>query len=157
MPADFESIDAGEHQVEQDEVGEQHLGLAQPFLAVVGNDGLVALAVEIVRQNVGQAAFVLDQQDAWFCHRSIASVLTDSIAIARGRWRTISPSAKYTTSSAMLVAWSAMRSRWRIAENSDIPASTAFGDNLHALDQLVDDVAVMPIDFIIEAATRRAS
>ncbi len=44
--------------------GKQRLRLAKPFLAIVGHDGLVPLAVEVVGQHVHQVALVLDDQDA---------------------------------------------------------------------------------------------
>ena len=64
LAADFQAAHARQHQVEDDEVGQQRLGLAQAFLAVVGDDGLVALALEVVGQHLGQGAFVFDDQDA---------------------------------------------------------------------------------------------
>ncbi len=39
LAADLQAVQAGQHQVEHDQVGQQRLGLAQPFLAVVGDDG----------------------------------------------------------------------------------------------------------------------
>ena len=51
----------------------------------------------------------------------------------------------------MFVAWSAMRSRCRTAENSDRPGFDMIRRPLHDADQLLDDRRIESVDFVIEA------
>ena len=68
LAADLQAAQQRQHQVQDDKVGQERLRLAQPLLAVVGDDGLVALALEVVRQHLGEGPFVLDDEDARLGH-----------------------------------------------------------------------------------------
>jgi hypothetical protein len=74
LAADIEAAQTGQHDIEQNQVGQQRLCLAQSFLAVVGDDRLVAFALQVVFQHVGQTALVLDDEDAQARRRGRRSV-----------------------------------------------------------------------------------
>ena len=52
----------------------------------------------------------------------------------------------------MLVAWSAMRSRCRIAENSDRPGSTSAGELCMVWISSLDDLAVVAVHLVVQPA-----
>ena len=59
---------AREHQIEQDEVGSPSLGLLEACPAVGGNAHLIALALEVVAQTVGEVGVVFHQKDPRGAH-----------------------------------------------------------------------------------------
>ena len=72
--AQLEAVGAAwQHQVQEDQVGQLHLRLAQPLLAVVGHHDLIALTLQVVGQDLSQAALVLDNQDTWSRHGGLQS------------------------------------------------------------------------------------
>src|SRR5262249_29904192 len=88
-----------QHQVENNQVRQQRLGLAQALLTVVSNDGFVALTLQGVDQWLGQAPLVLHDQNAGTSHDGRSGDGTHSSSqslppTATGRWRTISPSTR---------------------------------------------------------------
>ena len=64
LPAHFQAPQDGQHQVEEDQVGQDRLRLAQPLLPVVGHQDVEALALEVVAQHLRQGSLVFDDQDA---------------------------------------------------------------------------------------------
>ena len=69
--ADRQAVNAREHDIEQDDVRQQHLGLAQPLGAVLGDEGFVPLAAEVPAQRLYEAALVFDDQDAGLGHHTL--------------------------------------------------------------------------------------
>ena len=67
-PADLEAVDAGQHQVEHDEVGQLAARLGQTGLAVGGRDDVVVLAREMVPDELDEVGFVVDHEDAGLLH-----------------------------------------------------------------------------------------
>ena len=84
LAANVEAVHAGKHDVEQDRVGQHRLGLAQPFLTVVGDVGLVTLAVEVPGEGLGQSPLVLNDQDARLGHRNTPRRRRASVGGERG-------------------------------------------------------------------------
>ena len=68
LPAHFQAVQPRQHQIEDDEIGQVHLGLAEAFLAVVGDQSFKAFLVEVVGEHLAQVAFVFDDEDARFGH-----------------------------------------------------------------------------------------
>ena len=60
LAADFQAFDDGEHQIEQNQVGQQALSSSQTILSVVGTGDFETLFTQRVAQGVTDAAFVVD-------------------------------------------------------------------------------------------------
>ncbi len=61
----FEAVDAGQPDVQEDEVGSQLRGDVQAILGVGGEGDLIALLLESVLDATRDGVFVLDDQDRW--------------------------------------------------------------------------------------------
>jgi len=70
-PARLRTVHDGHHPVQQDQVGAGRGGDLQRFGAVRGRVDLVALFEQVVAHEFQDVGFVVDQQDAVFCHRSL--------------------------------------------------------------------------------------
>ena len=68
LPADLEPALQGEHQVQDHQVRQLDLRLAEAILAVVGHEDLEALALQVVRQDFDQGSLVFDDQDLRLGH-----------------------------------------------------------------------------------------
>src|SRR5262249_50798270 len=64
VPAHLYAIDAGQHEVEHDEVGRLHLSETQRLGAVGRLGHEVALELQVVRQHLAHARLVIHHQDA---------------------------------------------------------------------------------------------
>lgn len=64
-PADFEAVDAGQHQIENQRVPVSLLEQTQAFGAVRAVDDFVALVAQMQAQHVGDVGVVFDDQDAF--------------------------------------------------------------------------------------------
>ena len=62
-PADVEAVDAGQHHVEHEQVGLQAADLLERRAAVVDDDDLVVLALEVEADELGLLRVVLGQHD----------------------------------------------------------------------------------------------
>ena len=65
--ADLEPVEAGEHEVEHDQVGFPAQRLFHPARAVAGGADLEPLAAQAGRDRIGDGSLVFDDQDA-SCH-----------------------------------------------------------------------------------------
>ena len=66
---DAEPVDAGKHDVEDDDIVPRRIG-GEPlerFFAIVDDVDVVPLSLEVVTQAVGQVLFVFDDEDAAHC------------------------------------------------------------------------------------------
>src|SRR5262249_36097054 len=87
LAADFQTVHYRQHQVEDDQIGQHRLRFTQALLAVMRDNGVVAFALEVVRQDLGQGALVFDNQDARFGHSNFR-LYSPSAFTAAGMWRT---------------------------------------------------------------------
>jgi hypothetical protein len=65
-PRDLEAVQHGQHEVEHDEVGVEFAELREAGDAVVGDDGLVALGLQLEVDELGDLLLVLDDEDQGF-------------------------------------------------------------------------------------------
>ena len=67
-PADLEPVDAGQHHVEQDEVGQLATDEIQSFFAVGLAGELVAFFFQVVADDLEDVGLVFDRDDLLFRH-----------------------------------------------------------------------------------------
>ncbi len=93
-PHHLEAVDAGQHQIQDDEVGPDALGGLECLLAVVGDVRLVARALEVARDDLGDRLLVVDDEDSGAAvsvhvHCAIVQLAGREIALRRVRSHTV--------------------------------------------------------------------
>ena len=73
LAADLEARLERQHQVEHDQVRQLQLRLPQALLAVVGDENLESLALQVAGQHLDQRPLVFDHQDLRFRHGNTSS------------------------------------------------------------------------------------
>ena len=114
--AHLEAVHAGQVEVQEDEVGSR-AHRVEAFLARAGHPHLEARALEVVGDRLRDVRLVLDEDHAppSARRRRGSRLLRPHGRVGSSWWcRTSRASTRKITSSAMLVAWSAMRSRLRL-------------------------------------------
>jgi hypothetical protein len=67
-PTNVQAIDYRQHQVEENQVGQQGLSLAQAFLAIVGHQGFIPFALKIVSEDLAQGPLILNDENLGSSH-----------------------------------------------------------------------------------------
>ncbi len=129
LPADFEPRHPGQHQVEHQQVGRAAADLFDRLRTIARFLDAEAFALEVVADQLADIGLVLDDQhararaaaflgDSWLAHFCFLSM-----------WRTTFPLTMNITISAILVAWSAIRSRYLEINKSRVAGPIVCGSS----------------------------